>query len=868
MTKHFPRKFFVLLLLAGALAFCWQLAVNVFLTEYVESRLIPETAARYGIDAARVEIVKIGLDEIVISPVRLGQPERPFLEATAVTIRYTPWGLFQRHIEEAAVRGLTLNADLREGTLTLPGWQRPANSPEPAGEEPGKAAAAFSWPVTCGKLSLGPAMINLTLPDRRIQLPLSLVLTPADQTMEVIDGRLHLPWRGQPITVEARAELDPGLVTARLTAPSLDLDRLSDFTAALPGLDLSGTAAVNGHLEARLRPNTSQPVSLIRAGLELELAAGRLEYQSLRLEPDDSTAAVRLALDRSEDNAWKITLANLRLEQPAFLRLDRLQARMLPVPASDRWQGDFAADLAPSPGVSNQSPALLDPLKLAGTVRASLSDSGRWELSLRGGPPPEKSNPAEYRWQAADIRLTLPAPALTLTGEGGPGRAEIKADLRLPRIEISPAADTAGTVKLADLALQGRMNMAATTGQSTSFSGDLRLSTGQIAAPGSQVTIRQSRLFLPLQWPDPAASGGELTIGPVSWQGRDLGAWQGTLRQAGKSLELAADYQPGRLLTGLTGRLSARVDGKSPAAQKGQAAAIDTTLMFSHDGSGPEIDLGRFIDKAAGIMVNGDLAGTVKFVVREGRPDARLTARLDDGSVRLPKKNLALTGLAADLIMPDLLTRQSEPAQLLSFAQAELGEIRLTDGRIRFQLEQEGTLFVEQGAFQWCRGHVYSQPTRIAPGRNDYDLTLYCDRLNLAEVLAQIGGIRADGQGTVSGRIPVQYRAGDIGIDDGFLFSAPGKGGIIHLSKTEILTSGLSKTSPQYGQIDLAREALRNYQYDWAKVLFNSEADNLRVRLQFDGRPTHSLPFVYDKKKGGFVRTENNQTRSEFEGIS
>ena len=156
----------------------------------------------------------------------------------------------------------------------------------------------------------------------------------------------------------------------------------------------------------------------------------------------------------------------------------------------------------------------------------------------------------------------------------------------------------------------------------------------------------------------------------------------------------------------------------------------------------------------------------------------------------------------------------------------------------------------------------------MSPDDDHYALTLYGDRLNLAEVLNQIGGIRAEGGGTVSGRIPIRFAAGDIVLDNGFLFSAPGEGGVIHLSKTDLLTAGLPPRSPQFNQIDLAREALKNYAYDWAKVYLNSEGDNLHVKLSFDGRPTRSLPFVYDKDGGGFVRSDESRKLSEFKGLS
>jgi hypothetical protein len=68
--------------------------------------------------------------------------------------------------------------------------------------------------------------------------------------------------------------------------------------------------------------------------------------------------------------------------------------------------------------------------------------------------------------------------------------------------------------------------------------------------------------------------------------------------------------------------------------------------------------------------------------------------------------------------------------------------------------------------------------------------------------------------------------------------------------------------------VDLAREALRDFDYNWVKLRVISEAQNLRMRLQFDGKPGRILPFEYDEAFGGFVRVDADSQGSEFQGIS
>ena len=137
----------------------------------------------------------------------------------------------------------------------------------------------------------------------------------------------------------------------------------------------------------------------------------------------------------------------------------------------------------------------------------------------------------------------------------------------------------------------------------------------------------------------------------------------------------------------------------------------------------------------------------------------------------------------------------------------------------------------------------------------------------MAKVLEQFGAATAVGEGTVSGRIPLRYHNGMISFDDGFLYSTPGVTGKIRLTDTEILTAGIAPDTPQYIQMELAREALKDYDVSWAKLNITSEGQDLLLRMQLDGKPARILPFVYKKELGGFAKIEAAGKGSKFQGI-
>jgi hypothetical protein len=87
------------------------------------------------------------------------------------------------------------------------------------------------------------------------------------------------------------------------------------------------------------------------------------------------------------------------------------------------------------------------------------------------------------------------------------------------------------------------------------------------------------------------------------------------------------------------------------------------------------------------------------------------------------------------------------------------------------------------------------------------------------------------------------------------------------MTDTEILTAGIPPDTPQYVQMELARKALEDYDYSWAKLNLTSEGEDLLLNLQLDGKPAKSLPFVYRKDMGGFAKVETGVQGSTFQGI-
>jgi len=269
--------------------------------------------------------------------------------------------------------------------------------------------------------------------------------------------------------------------------------------------------------------------------------------------------------------------------------------------------------------------------------------------------------------------------------------------------------------------------------------------------------------------------------------------------------------------------------------------------------------------QTAEIDVTVSAKGKAEFLNHQLKTFMQVNA--SDGNVSIPDMNLIATGINTQVDFNDLLVPESVPGQILTIDLIEVNKIKVNDARIRFSIEDAKSLLIENIRFDWCNGLVSTESIRIPQENNTYALNLYCDRLELVQLLKQMGAFHAEGTGTLNGRIPVIYSDGNISFDNGFLFSTPGSGGKVVIANADMITAGIPMDNPQFAQLDLAQEALKDFEYKWAKLEFYTFEDTLYVNMELDGKPAKLLPFEYKKELGGFARVDASSPGSHFQGI-
>ncbi len=256
--------------------------------------------------------------------------------------------------------------------------------------------------------------------------------------------------------------------------------------------------------------------------------------------------------------------------------------------------------------------------------------------------------------------------------------------------------------------------------------------------------------------------------------------------------------------------------------------------------------------------------GRIEWV--DNRLKTDIQVGLKNGNLHLPDMKIVASGINTSIQFNDLRVPESVPGQILTIDSVEVNKVKISDAIVRFSIEDAKSILIENTRFKWCKGTVTSEAIRFPQSENNYAMSLYCDRLDLVQVLKQMEISNVKGSGTLNGRIPVAYSDGIISFDNGFLFSSPGNSGKIKIENTEKLTAGIPMDDPAFVQLDLTREALKDFNYKWANLSFNTFDGALYLNISLNGKPENNLPFE-PLDTGGFVRVDDSKLGSELEGL-
>jgi hypothetical protein len=219
-----------------------------------------------------------------------------------------------------------------------------------------------------------------------------------------------------------------------------------------------------------------------------------------------------------------------------------------------------------------------------------------------------------------------------------------------------------------------------------------------------------------------------------------------------------------------------------------------------------------------------------------------------DGFYSSEDMGTMLDGLSGKIDSPALSLFKTGSAQEFRWNKVNTEGFTIDAGVLFWQWEQEQRLFVESMRAEWCGGVLNLQPFRVELPLDHLKLVLFCEGIELDQLLKQFQVGDVEGDGDLGGRLSLELNGDKISFDDAYLYTAPAREGSLKILEAQ----GLDQAMEQ-NQLQLVRHSLKDYRYRWAKISFDAEDEDLVLKLQMDGRPAGLLPFRFDTNTAQFI---------------
>lgn len=827
---HRIIRIFCVSLLVGFCLFGLSLLV---LPGLIESWMLPQLLKQQGYDDFTCRIAHLGLTETSAGPLHFGPGPEPALSVERINLIYSPASITKGELDQVILSGVSIKAVINKDGLILPildlknkpSQENSDNKPKPS--PPGLSTPSQLPVPPFTRLTIKQSVLLIQADNREFRIPFTCTIkrsTAPESAATLLDGTLLLNPRGTQVTLNFTLPLN-GKEPAhlKLEGNNINLLDFADIWSRIPGLNVKGQITLNAEANLNLTPPGLKDLQA-----RIEWKQGQLAFNNFHIGSSQSAAGTNsttiLTVNKEEAAVpWQLQINRLALMAPFSPTITNLKCTIKDEPDKIELQSHWITRLAGYDKASGLT------FKQPFTKKWQLTA----EIDQQGGYQAELSSPADgKRWQLGNDRLSISG--------------------RSPAIKVNAHAQDSDLKKI---------NWLISLNQTVINNAGSRLHFPEIKAEGQTEvnSSKQSFVNTPV-----SATKASFTCRKIILNKTDLGRFNATLKQKGEKFNFKGLYA-----SELIKELKLIVKGDCEIKQTGGFQA-EASLTVPDCKSKRPIILRNFLPAAGKSTIDGTFSAAGKIAYgrdNQNQLSGDLTLKLNHARLKNPDKNLECSGINCRIKFPNFPSLYSSPNQKLTFTHLQVGNIISPGGSLSFQVERDQTLLLEKGRIGWCGGNIETQALRISPDTNHYQSTLYCDRLLLTELLKQLGQIEAQGEGSVNGRIPISWVDGKISFNDGFLYSTPNQPGNIKIKGGAALTAGVPADSPEFAQLDLASEALKDYQYKCAKLKLNSQADELFLNLKLDGKPNLPLPFIYKKELGSFIRISTGPG-SHFQGIS
>ncbi len=880
------RTIIVLSIITASLLFAALAVLScllLFVPGYVETKVIPSIIKDAGLEISYLKVRNIGLSGAEISDIKIGPANDEDLAIDSIRLDYTISGLLARKVERIALSGITVNLEYKNNQISIKGLDGLTASQEP--DE--KSDSNNSKPFTVNKISVTNSVLSLNVDEKNLRVPFDLTTTAFDQFQLPKKFGLEIFPGDNKVKIEGNI-VDNKDIKLKLTSHALSLKSFEDLINEIVPLDIKGRADIE--LSAIL---SQEPISLTDISASCRLKQTMIAYPGIEVKNsvnlNSSEEPINIQVESKDLKHWEYSVSQTLLDtKPVPVELKFSGTADL---SDDIQRGDIKAVTRIMVGS--------DPPEIKWDITAGREiNSDNYKITINGKQDISGNKANPIKTYLDDMLFTVSSPEVNIQAEYNKGTISGSYLLNAKNIESAynemrfsiPMVSIKGDVKQSEDHSEKYVSTFLMTGKDIACKGlditmnipDYRIDgamrydtekvistdalfsfkNGMLSMSGNSLKIKNISADVPLYWPPYESSRkGRLYIDKITYENYLLGPVDINILQKDGNIPFS-----GTITFPALPDMTINISGNStiePMLEQGN-------IRIDIPSYSPEsrIDLGKFLPALKGFYYKGNLKSIADINFSNSDLRSELNFNVDNSTIENSENDLSLENVSLNLKLEDLISMKSPFGQKLKIARIAFGDIQAEDFILDFKIDGPSLIFIEKGSFKWCGGHINIQSFRINPEKEEYDLILFCDRLKVSEILAQLGVANASGGGTVNGKLPIKISNNKVSFEDGFLYSTPGGGGKINITETDILTAALDPNSAEYAQMDIAREALKAFEYSWVKMSFETEKDELLLKLQFDGKPENRLPFKYSEGAGKFIRVEDIMQGSDFEGIS
>lgn len=884
--RNKPIKFTLLLIFF--LLTVGILSYSCFLPRYVEKNILPSLAEQLSTTLTG-QVHTFSIHEAFISNIRVGEgPDLP-LSIGSIQANYSLSTILDKKIKRLSINGLKVNLKIDAGKVVVPGidLQNIAAADTKTNVPPN--SAIIKLPVVVDTIQVNNGIINISSDGKQVFIPFDLQLNRTEggnpKNNPVYKISLHIYPNGESIALTGIMDISNNIGKFNFTAESLDLNQFTFLLDGHKNKQNFGNAAIDGNINLKLKPFEIIETEINCSLESLSLKPFSVEFGKNK-EKTETEVPIRFQVN-GKGKDWNVVLFG-SITEPVPASIVLRSSLEIENDKAIKGAGTFSVkslDRTFKIGTTSKVASFNNKPEFQSSFLFKFNQSGTWQFEVQGSALNENLNISIGENSLSSKTLSFKGTGKGIKSDGrvdfsfsiadvfaaGPDSSK----LIMPLIDLQGYFEQANKPSLenhrngkiiislpdvsfknktnslsADVSLTGKMFQHLHDRGSLLVEGELAVHKATANELEREVRLDEITGKIPWQWPQKAEEKrGQLKIAGINWRNKELGSFKADIKLKSGLYHLDGSFNhtlPDGLMTKITGFAGIKESGRR----------VMSTL---HMDISPfnAFHLGDFNPSLSGSFLSGDLGLDGKLAIDPSGLQGNMNVLLQNGKFEFPEKNLNIENIRLTLEMPSLPVLRSAPAQKFSFDRVTMGDLILDKGKATWQLESPDSIFIEEGAVKWVGGHVFANAVRISPGINDYVVPIFCDRLVLAEILNQFGISGAEGEGTVSGRIPLHLSKGSVRFEDGFLYSSPGKGGSIKVAVMELLSAGIPKNTPQFAQVDFASEALKNFQYDWVKLFLNSQEEDLLMQMQMNGKPVQSLPFMYDSRTGLLKRMDS-----------